>query len=372
MANKPMRQPTLFLFAASALLSSAAQAEDRIAVQTYRYAEGDGRMQVRATSVDVDKDVGVNWSGNLHLGTDAISGATPCWKAIPGYANAYASDLCEVAHETRQSLGSALTWRDAQRNEYRFGFAHSSEPDFVSREWSAQAKLWQDADHNRAYSVGLGLQDNTSVATANTNNRRNANNRAWNLSASLQQVLNRNSTLEASIHAGRDTGYLSNHYLKIVRDDGAGQQVLSDDTRPSLRQNAGLSLRWIAAWSALPLKTHLWYRHDRDNWGVVSHTLEAKAYWDISERWRLSPVLRYLEQSRANFYRGYGDAVNTFASVGPGSNDARLGAMRTATAQLHMQYQLDTHWSLHAGSAYYRQSTGLHAHWLTAGLSLKL
>jgi hypothetical protein len=367
-----MHRPTLFLFAAATLLGGAAQAEDKIALQTYRYAEGDGRMQVRATSVDIKRDAGVNWSGSLHLGTDAISGATPCWKGLPGYANAYVSGLCEVAPETRQSLGAAVTRRDTQRSEYRFGLAHSSEPDFVSREWSAQAKLWHDADHNRAYTLGLGLQDNTALATASTNNTRNAHHRAWNVSANLQQVLSRRSTLEASIHAGRDTGYLSNHYLKIVRDDGTGQQVLADDTRPGVRQNAGISLRWITAWNSLPLTTHLWYRHDRDNWGIVSHTLEAKAYWDLSKRWRMSPVLRYLAQSRANFYRSYGEVMNTFASAGPGSNDARLGAMRTATVQLHTQYLLDAHWSLHAGAAHYRQSTGLRAHWLTAGVALKL
>jgi hypothetical protein len=365
-----MRWPTLFLCVAGSVLGSCAMAEDRIALQTYKYVEGGERMAVRATNVDVDKDFGVDWSAQFHLGVDAISGATPCWKPKAGYAHEYASGLCQVGAETRQSVAAAVLRRDASRNAYRLGFAHSSEPDFVSREFSGQAQFWHDEAHNRLYTVAASLQDNTSVATSNTNNTANLGSRAYGLQMGVSQVLDRSSTLEPSVHAGRDVGYLSNHYLKIVRDDGAGQHVLAFDARPEARHNAGASVRWIKAWGA-PLKTHLWYRHDRDSWGVVSHTWEAKAYWDINAQWRLNPVLRWMSQTSADFYRGYGDVVNTFAASGPGSNDARLGALHSTTAQLHVQYQADKNWSLNLGASSYRQSTGLHAKWMAAGFVFK-
>jgi hypothetical protein len=365
-----MRWPTLFVCVAGSALGSAALAEDRIALQTYKYTEATDRMVVRATNVDVDKDFGVNWSAQFHLGVDAISGATPCWKPKAGYANEYASGLCQVGAETRQSVSASVLRRDASRHEYRLGFAHSAETDFVSRELSAQAQIWHDEAHNRAYTVAASLQDNTSVATGNTNNTANLGSRAYSLQWGVNQVLDRSSTLQANVHVGRDVGYLSNHYLKIVRDDGAGQHVLALDARPALRQNAGVSVRWIKAWGE-PFKTNLWYRHDRDSWWVASHTLEAKAYWDINAQWRLNPVLRWFTQTSANFYRGYGDAVNTFAASGPGSNDARLGALHSTTAQLHAQYQADKNWSLNLGVSAYRQSTGLHATWATAGFVFK-
>jgi hypothetical protein len=365
-----MHWPTLFVCVAGSVLGGVASAEDRIALLTYRYAEAADRMVVRATNVDVDRDFGVNWGAQFHLGVDAISGATPCWKPKAGYANEYASGLCQVGAETRQSVAASVLHRDASRNEYQLALAHSSEPDFVSRELSGQVQIWHDEAHNRSYSVGAILQDNTSVATSNTNNTANLGSRTYGFQAGVSQVLDRHSTLQASVHAGRDIGYLSNHYLKIVRDDGAGQHVLAVDARPELRQNAGATVRWIKAWG-VPLKTNIWYRHDRDSWGVVGHTVEAKAYWDINAQWRLNPVLRWFSQKSANFYRAYGDAINTFAASGPGSNDARLGALHSTTAQLHAQYQADKHWSINMGVSAYRQSTGLRAKWATAGFVFK-
>ncbi len=347
-------------------LAAPTYGANSIDFQTYKYVESNERMRVRASNFSMNKDFGTDWNLHLNMGVDAISGATPCWKPKAGYVNEYSTGECKVSDEARQSGGGVLTWRDAQRHEYRLSAAQSSEPDFVSRDFSAQAMVWQDEQHNRSYTLGLGLQDNTSVATEKTNNAVNLKSRSLNFQLGLNQVLNRSSTLELSIFAGRSTGYLSNHYLKIVRDDGSGQNTLTDDDRPALRQSAGLSARWIKAWSA-PLKTHFLYRYYQDDWGVASHTIELKAYWDINERWRLNPVLRFYDQSRADFYRGYADGVNTFAASGPGSNDARLGAMHATTAQLHVQYRADKNWALNLGAITYRQNTGLRTHWLTGG-----
>ena len=94
-------------------------------------------------------------------------------------------------------------------------------------------------------------------------------------------------------------------------------------------------------------------------------------YWDVSEHWRINPVLRYHIQGGANFYRAYGDTVNTFSASGYGTNDARQGPMKVVTGQLNAEYHADKNWTLNTGVARYVQDTGLSATWVTAGFVFK-
>ncbi len=369
-SNRRMRTPQIFLFALSAGLTPTVQAENSISFQTYKYVESDGRIQVRAADLALEKDFGTDLTARMELGTDAISGATPCWKLKPGYANEYVSGKCVVGDEVRNSFSAGFTWRDAKRNEYTFGFSNSREPDFLSNEFSAQAQLWHNELHNRSYTVGVSLQDNTSLAAPNTNNTVNKGSKALAFQAGVNQVLDRNSTLEASVFAGADSGYLTNHYLKIVRDDGSGQHTLTDELRPDSRRSGGVSTRYIKSWRD-DFKTNIWYRYYGDNWGITSHTVEAKAYWDITEKWRLNPVLRLFQQSEANFYRAYSAAPNTFASTGPGSNDSRLGPIKAVTTQLNLEYRASKEWSISAGVSRYAQNTGWAANTATLGFVFK-
>jgi hypothetical protein len=365
-----MHQPTLFLMVGSALLASAAQAENSISYQTYKYVESNQRIKVLASDLSIEKDFGTDYTARLDIGVDAISGATPSWLPKPGYANEYVSGHTKVSDESRNSISGGLSMRDAKRNEYTFGLAYSHEPDFVSKELSAQGMWWHDESHNRSYIAGLGVQLNTAIATAHTNNTTDRDSHAFNVQFGVNQVLDRTNTVEGSVYFGRESGYLSNHYLSIVRDDGTGQHTLAEDSRPALRQSGGVSVRWIKSWRN-DLKTNLWYRFYKDDWGITGHTIEGKAYWDLNEQWRVNPVLRLTQQDGANFYRGYGDAVNTFASTGFGSNDARLGPISAVTGQLNLEYHASKEWTLNAGLSRYRQDTGLSATWLTAGFVFK-
>ncbi len=363
-----MHRPTVMLLALglTAAAPLAAMAENTIAYQSYKYVEKQGRISVVTGDLEINKDFGTDYSLKVDVGHDAISGATPCWRPKLGYANEYASGLCNVSPEVRNSLGGGLTVRDVARNEYTLAAAVSREPDFYSRELSGQAMLWSDELKNRSYIFGASVQANTAIANANTNNT--ANESSTNLYAQfgVNQILNATSSVEASVYAGQASGYLSNDYLKIVRQDGGGQNVLANDARPDSRRSGGAALRWIAAWPR-NMKTQVWARYYADDWGMRSTTLEGKVYWDLNEHWRINPVLRAFTQSSANFYRGYGAAVNTFAATGYGSNDARLGAMKAVTTQLNVEYRPSKEWALNLGVVNYRQNTSLVANWLTAG-----
>lgn len=365
-----MHKPSLILAIAGSLLVAPAHAEDKVSFQATKYQENAGRIGVAMGELAIEKDFGTDFTARLDVGYDAISGATPMWVGQAGYSNEYVEGKVHVADEKRHSYAGTAIARDAARNEYTFGASWSSEPDFKSGGLSAQAQLWHDDAHNRSYTVGAGMLFNSAVASPFTNNRDDRSSKILSLQAGVTQVLDPGSTVEASLYYGRDTGYLSNHYLKIVRTDAAGQHFLADESRPDRRAAGGVALRWITSWRA-GLVSNVWYRYYRDDWGISGQTVEAKAYWDLAARWRLNPVLRLHHQAEADFYRAYGGQVNTFAATGYGSSDARLGQFLARTAQLNLEFQASREWAFNAGASYYRQDNGFSARWLVAGLSYK-
>jgi Protein of unknown function (DUF3570) len=364
-----MRVPALVFFVG--MSAATVQAADSINYQTYKYVEDGNRMEVFAGDLSIEKDFGTDYALSVDVGHDAISGATPCWKLKEGYANEYKTGLCNVADEVRNSVGLGWTVRDKQRNEFRFGVSTSHEPDFVSNEISAQGQWWHNEAHNRSYTVGIAMQDNKAVATANTNNTTDKPSNVYNIEVGVNQVLSRFSTVEVSLFASRDEGYLSNHYLKIVRSSEFGAHYLADDDRPEEREAAGISARWIKAWSN-SVTSNLWLRSYADDWGVDGRTLEGKVYWDVNQHWRLNPVVRLSWQGAADFYRSYNGTPNTFAATGYGSNDERLGNFRATTVQLNTEYHAGEKWTFNGGVVHYKQSTGLSANWLTLGFSLNI
>lgn len=370
--NPTMRTPTLFLVVAGALTSGAAWADNKVSFQALNYLERNERMRVADADVSIERDFGTDYTLHVDYGFDAVSGATPAWVRRPGYVNEFVEGTAKVQNEKRRAVGATLAVRDKLRNEYTFGGSQSVESDFVSNEVSAQAQIWHDDMHNRSYTVGLGIQSNTALGSPDgyTNNKEDRASDAYNLQAGVNQVLDRTSTLEGSFYLTRDTGYLSNHYLKVVRQDSLGNHYLADDDRPEKREGGGIATRWVKSWRD-DLSTNLWYRYYSDDWGIRSHTVEGKLYWEPADHWKLNPVVRLYQQSAANFYRGYGDAVNTFASTGFASNDARLGEFTARTAQVNVMYSPSKEWAFNWGISHYRQDNGFSARSLTAGLSYR-
>ena len=368
-----MHKPTLMLALAigSTAIASVAQAENSISYQALKYHERDDRIDVIGSAVTVDQDYGTDYHSKVGFDYDSVSGATPIWKAKPGYISEYEKGLTKLADEARNAVSGSLLVRDQKRNEYTFGAAWSQEPDFIARQVSAQAQVYQDDSHNRSFTIGSGLMMNTAIATPHTNHQEDEDSRQVSIQAGVTQTIDRTSTAEISLYYGHDSGFLSNQYLKIVRvDSGTGLSVLSDDDRPDVRTSGGFSARYIKSIRE-NLVGNLFYRYYQDDWGIKANSIEAKFFYDLSEHWRLNPVLRFHHETAADFYRAYDDSPNTFASTGYGSNDARLGEFSASTAQLNVEFKPTEAWAMNVGVSDYRQDNGFRASWLTAGLTLK-
>jgi hypothetical protein len=368
MTLKKMKYSLPLLMAA--LLSPWLHAENTVSFQATKYQESDNLIGVKMAEVAIEKDFGTDYTLKLDFGYDAISGASPMWVPKPGYVNEWQLGTVKVADEVRNSQSGSLAIRDEARNEYTIGLARSVEPDFESYALSLQGMLYQDESHNRSYTVGASWMANTAVATAYTNNHTDEDSTVLAFQAGVNQVLDATSTLDASVYMGRDSGYLTNHYLKVVRTDALGQHFLAPEERPDLRVSGGAALRWIKNWNST-FTSNTWYRFYRDDWGVQSHTVELKVYADLNEQWRVLSSVRGYHQTAANFQRNYDDIVNTFAATGPAANDSRLGRFHAETYQLGLQYKASADWSFNLSGSQYRQSNGFSAYWLTSGMSYR-
>lgn len=377
-----MHKPTLVLLTlgASALVTPAI-AENSISYQALNYKESNDHIEVLGSALTVEQDYGTDYHTKLGIDYDTVSGATPLWQPVEGYINEYEQTYHTVADEARNGINGSVLTRDAKRNEYTFGAGWSQEPDFIARQLSAQAMIYEDESHNRSYTIGSGLLKNTAVATDYTNHHEDEDSTQISVQAGVTQVIDRTSTGEFSLFYGNDSGFLSNQYLKIVRiDPETSLKYLADDTRPDSRESAGVALRYSKAlnqaWTG-----QMFYRFYSDSWGIEAHTLEGKLYIDLDSHWRLNPVARLHTETAADFYRAYDADINTFADSGPGSNDARLGHFDALTTQFNVEYRASEAWSLNAGVSDYRQfaidsaidtkHSDFQARWLTAGFTLR-
>lgn len=366
-----MRKPNLIIVAAGAtLLAAAAQAENSISWEANQYSEKEDRIDVRGGALVVKHDFGTDIEFSVGMDYDTVSGATPMWIPVEGYADEFEKGKVELATESRDAAFGSLLFRDRSRNEYTLSLSYSEEPDFIARTIAVSAVLWSDASHNRAWRAGFSHAFNRAVATPATQHSQDEDNTNDYAELGFNQVINAKTTIEASVFYGRESGYQSNQYLQIVRSDDSGNQALAPDTRPDERVSGGLSFRAIRSFSNT-LTGNLWYRYYQDDWNIDGHTMEARAYWTVSPRVRLNPVVRFGTQTAADFYKDYGDVINTFPSDGYGSNDERLGEFETSTLQLNAEWLASKEWTLNVGYSVYRQDNGFEATWITGGFVFK-
>jgi hypothetical protein len=91
-----------------------------------------------------------------------------------------------------------------------------------------------------------------------------------------------------------------------------------------------------------------------DDFGITSNTLEARYRWNRTSVDYLEPVVRYYQQSAADFYRTFlvqGDVVPQFASA-----DYRLADMDAVTIGAKYDRRLASRRELSVRLEYYRQT----------------
>ena len=389
-------------------VAPCASAADHISLHYMNFEEYDDKINAADNILSVEKNFGLNWTLNAELGYDSVSGASPSWgpttlvssnvdridralktrkaqaksdavirAGYDPYRSGYAIQRYEL-EDTRYSGSLNLTYRDTLRNEWSIGLNYSQEDDYQSKGINAQALIYADSSKNRSYTFAGSLLFDNTLAFQKYSEFKNI--QEWEsvfkgeAEIGLSQVFTPHFYTTFTLYGGYKGGYLSNHYLTVLREVDINNNALIEndeiflgqDTRPDARLFGGFSVRGFYYLNNY-LSVQPSYKFFMDDWGVVAHQMGAKVNIKITSWLSIIPGYTWYNQQGANFYRDANASNNAFSDSGFASSDFRLGDFTANGYELGISLKVAKKWRLNALSAYYQQSNGYANQWWIIG-----
>ena len=348
-----MRQPsplTALTAAAMSLPAFAATqpAESTVSVGFSNYREADVPRHLvvggdtRRYDIDIRQfrlltPVGRNWSLELGLSKETMSGASP-WGTIlgpDGKPEVVMSGATIYESRTEVNLGATHYGEDSSAS---LTLTRSEEDDYTANAISLSGE-WTFNDDLTTLSLGVSYSsDNIEPTDAIAYGRvRREDRLSRSASVGVSQVIDRSSAVYAGLSVTEDEGYLSDPYK--LRD-----------VRPGERLETAVGVRYRRFFDRFDAALHLDYRYFGDDWGINSHTLHTSWYQSLGHAFQVVPNVRYYSQSEADFYRPYDDF--RLPPDTPQSSDFRLSAYGAFTFGLKGVFQ-QPGWSLTIGADRY-------------------
>ena len=374
---------------------------DIVKLQQEYYAEGDDRIKVNYTVLDIKKELGTDFSLGISLSFDEITGGTPIWDSVsspspctdesgsyicndpekrPGnlIGDGY-SDLSDFIYrniemkDERTALNTSLTYRTPARNEWSTGLSYSEEEDFKSTEVSLSYLHFLDESKNQSISAGVSVQGNESYFYLDN---------AWKdmdiLSGeiSFTQIFTPETLAQITFFRTQQSKALSNPYQTVIRrvnEADVGQTPIyryyrAREVRPDEKNISGISLYGISELER-GLIVHGNYRLYKDDWDILSHTVELKGYYNVLDSLRLAPMIRYYTQSEASFFKDHTGKNFIFSEDGYATTDDRLGDFYSITYGFGIESDLNTKWNFNLNVASQKTSYDLKSYWISAGVN---
>jgi len=153
-----------------ALATTQGFGEDYVRVEVLQYNENDSRVSVLAPTIEVNKEFGTDYTLNVDIVADSVSGASPTYYDTASGASAYSrgvqNDPTKIKkgnvnfEEQRTAIGANLTTRFDSRDELQTGINFSAEHDFYSAELSGSYLHYLDGSKNQSLTIGGSYQNN--------------------------------------------------------------------------------------------------------------------------------------------------------------------------------------------------------------------
>lgn len=381
---------------------------DQVKFSQMKYSENQDRMEIDFSVLDIKKDFGTDYTLNMTLSYDTMSGGTPVWDTKSG-ASASATGtsndpkcsanpgLCQNTSsnkdllsdgeanmdkfayknaqidDTRKAGAISLVKRTARRDEITTGFAYSKEEDFKSIEASIGFLYNIDQLKNNSITTGVSFQKNSALHRRDDNQWKDFD--VVNFQVGYTRVINKDLVAQANYFITRQSGHLSNPYQTIIRYfnistssfDPVFNYFIAKEKRPDQRISNGISLD--SAYKATKdISIHAGYRLYGDDWGIVSHTLTLNSYIKLLPKLTMIPLIRYYNQSAADFYKGHTSSEFHFDKDSYGTSDERLSKYDGTTYSLGFEYKIKNDFKLNVIAATQKQSFGLKMNWASVGL----
>ena len=378
-------QLKLSLAAATILLSTAVQAEDYISIQYMGYDEESGRTYIHSPAIELSKDFGADYTLKISYTHDSLSGASPTWyDAASGASASLTGGVTTPSNVTygnlpysdeRNATSLSLVTRFESRDELTLGVNHSVEHDFTSNEASVGYLHYLDESKNRSVTLGVSYQDNTVKIPCYLGNHvcdgiSGASGKSVekgikvvSAEAGYTQILDTTSLIKGSLFVTRETGYLSNPYMRVVRDYHTAPRI-TEEHKPDSRLSYGIMVEYDKAfndqWTGI-----FSYRLYHDSWEITSHTVNMQLYYAATEKLTLGLNLRAYLQSSAYFYSHEKDH---FTDERTASSDRRMGDYASYNTAVSLRYKLTEDLTLNGAVGYYDQPGLYDARYVNVGL----
>ena len=379
-------QLRISLITATLLASHALLAEDYVSVQFMGYDEDSGRTTIYTPSIEINKDFGADYTLNVSLTHDSVSGASPTFYDAFTGASAkipegviYKEDITygDIEYEDeRKALSVALTKRFESRDELTIGANYSDEYDYTSNEISAEYLHYLDSSKNRSISFGASYQDNDvsiycDLGTSACDATSGASEKIKSLNVlstelGFTQIIDQTSLIKTSLFYINEDGYLSNPYMRVVRDYNTTPKI-TEEVKPDSRKAYGATLQYTKAIDE-KLTSLSSYRFYSDDWDIVSHTIEEEIHYEWTPKVTTGLMLRYYTQTAAEFYSAKKDY---FTDQKYASSDKRMSDFDAINVTLSGDYRLNKKISLNASVSYYDQFDILDAYYYGVGMKYR-
>jgi hypothetical protein len=369
-----------------ALLSTTLVAEDYISVQTMYYDEDSGRTTISTPSIEFNKDFGTDYTLNASFAFDSVSGASPIFIDSSSGASAkvpegviYKDDIkfSDVDYEDeRKAVGATLTKRFASRDELTLGVNISNEYDYKSKEISAEYLHYLDSSKNSSISFGTSYQKNDvsvycSLNTGDCDSSSGASEKVYDLDVisseiGYTQTIDKTSQAKVSIFYIDEDGYLTNPYMRVVRDYGTTPKITAEK-KPDTRRAYGAMVQYSKAIND-KLSSVSSYRFYDDDWDITSHTINSELYYELNSKLTVGGGFRYYIQTEAEFYSGEKDY---FTDQEYASSDRRMSDFDSLNYMLSADYKVNKKISLNGSVNYYDQPDWFDAVYYNIGLKYR-
>ena len=368
------------------------------------YKENEGRVQAAEPVVSLKKDLDEDHSLTVKLVADSLTGASPNGAARAGKVQTFTGPSGSAQYsaqpgklpldnqfkDTRAAVTVAYVRPAGENARMTLGGNISGEYDFQSV--ALNGAYARDINgKNTTLSAGLNVEfDNIdavggapeplSVVWQSKKNGGDTKTLAEVL-LGVTQVVNRNLLFQVNYSLASGSGYQSDPYKMVTLLDGANNLIADPsgaanrygylyESRPDAHTRHGLFgvMKYHTGGGQVVEGS---YRFTTDDWGISSHTLDAKYYLPLGGNgWYVEPHLRFYTQTAADFYTPWLKQGTDFtlagATVTPlvthASADPRLAAMDATTIGFRVGKRMgrDSDLSLRL-EQYEQQGTGVNA-----------
>lgn len=338
------------------------------------YKEADSRVQAIEPSVRVEKDFGDEHIFSGKLVVDSLTGASPNGATSANVPQSFTGPSGNKAKTTPANalplddefkdtrVAASTNWQQPIAPDMKINIGGNVSNEYDFRSFGANANIAKDFN-NKNTTVSLGGAFEYDIIDAvggapvpltpqldGQKQQGTKNKNVSDLLLGLTQVINRHSLIQLNYSLSMSNGYQNDPYKILTLVDTKGNLIADQDfspgnnfylfeNRPDKRTRHSFFGDYKYGFDRGDV-ADLSYRFTTDDWGIQSHTFDAKYRYTITDKYFVEPHVRYYTQTAADFYHSYlkvGDGITLdgqgepVPSIEYASADSRLGAFDATT-----------------------------------------